>query len=413
MTRTVMLVTTVDWTSTARYAHGFCAASWRVEAISPPNAPVARSRYVARCHRYRPLFALSSLRKALAAARPDLIVACDDRAVALLLKLHARQKEGSQLQALIERSLGAPRAFATILSRPRSMAAARDAGILAAETLAIADEAALAAGLARFGLPAVLKSDGSWGGDGVAVVHTREQALRAFRRLKRPASRLRNLVRAVKRRDAHFLIQALWPSSPALSLQRFVTGTPSASAFACWKGEVVAHLAYDVLISDGAMGPPNVIRRVDCAQMRDASERVAKRFGLSGIYGLDFIRDASGSAHLIEINPRTTQGGTLPFGEGRDLPSALAACAARAPAPRRAAIETDIVAFFPNEWQRDAASPYLVQGFHNVPWDDPAVLKHCVATLPPQDPPIREQAIERLLATAPQSELENLRPALV
>jgi len=410
MTRTVMLLTTVDWTATARYAQGFAAASWRVEAFSPAKAPVALSRYVARRHRYRPLRALASLRQALGEARPDLLVVCDDRAVSLLLKLYAREAEGSALRALIARSLGAPEQFETILSRASSMAAAQGGGIRCADTLAIESEAALETGIAAFGLPAVLKSDGSWGGDGVAVVRTKQEALRAFRKLKRPASRLRNLVRALKRKDLHFLLGAWSPSNPAVSLQRFVVGTPSASAFACWKGKVVAHLCYDVLVSDGAMGPPNVIRHVDCPQMRDASERVARRFGLSGVYGLDFIRDGAGDVHLIEINPRTTQGGTLPFGEGRDLPSALAACVAGMPAARRAAIESDIVAFFPNEWQRDAESPYLTQGFHNVPWDDPAVLKSCFDTLPEAKTPERSHAIRSLIRSAPAPEFERLAP---
>jgi hypothetical protein len=41
-----------------------------------------------------------------------------------------------------------------------------------------------------------------------------------------------------------------------------------------------------------------------------------------------------------------------------------------------------VVAFFPAEWQRDMASPYLTSGFHNVPWDDPAILRYCIDTLP-------------------------------
>src|SRR5579871_6715127 len=88
MARKVLLVTTVDWTSTARYAGGFAAASWSVEVLCPRRAPARRSRYVGECHLYRPLLATASLRKALAKAEPDLIVPCDDRAVGMLLKLY-------------------------------------------------------------------------------------------------------------------------------------------------------------------------------------------------------------------------------------------------------------------------------------------------------------------------------------
>jgi len=405
MTRKVLLFTTVDWTSTARYAGGFAACRWNVDALAPKGAPVRLSRYVDGHYRYAALDALASLKRAIQASRPDLVVACDDRAVAHLLRLYKDElakDAGSAIAALIRRSLGTPENFPEMISRAGSMRAAAEAGIRTPKTVAVADEAELDAALSQLGLPAVLKADGSWGGDGVAVARSREEAVAAFRRLARPASRLRNLARAAKRRDAHFLLEALNPSKVRISVQKFVAGRPSASAFACWNGEVAATIHYDVLVSDGQIGPPNVIRRVDCAQMEEASRRVAKRFGLSGIYGLDFIRDAAGKVHLIEINPRTTQGGTLAFGDGRDMPQALAACVTCATSPRREAIANDVVAFFPAEWQRDAQSPYLLSGHHNVPWDDPKVLKHCFDSLPHSQSPARKAAIEMLLVSAPE-----------
>lgn len=416
MARKVLLVSTVDWTSTARYAAGFAAASWLVDAISPSNAAVAVSRYVNRHHRYRPLMALRSLRAAIQTSCPDLLVTCDDRAIGQLLRLYEKELASNGADAplvtLIRRSLGTPENFAAMISRSRSMQATAEAGIRTPETVPVADETQLETCLDRLGLPAVLKADGSWGGDGVAVVRTKEEALSAFRRLMRPASRLRNIARALRRKDAHFLLAALSPPKQQLSVQKFVAGRSAASAFACWKGEMVAGLYYDVLIADGAIGPPNVIRRTDCPQMAEASRLVAERFGLSGIYGLDFIRDEAGNVHLIEINPRTTQGGTLPFGEGRDMPSALASCVTRCESTRRAAIPNGVVAFFPAEWQRDAASPYLVSGYHNVPWDDPAVLKHCLDTLPRAQSPSRKAAVELLLTNAPERQLRGLRKAL-
>ena len=408
MTRKVLLFTTVDWPSTARYAGGFAACRWTVDALAPKAAPVKLSRYVDSHYHYAALNALATLKRAIEASRPDLIVSCDDRAVAHLLGLHKREKD-SWIAALIRRSLGTPENFPEMISRAGSMAATAQIGIRTPKTLPVADETELEAVLAEIGLPVVVKADGSWGGDGVVVVRTKEEAVAAFHRLRRPASRLRNLARALKRKDAHFLLEALKPSKILISVQKFVPGRSAASAFACWNGEVAATIHYDVLVSDGQIGPPNVIRRVDCAEMEEASRRIARRFGLSGIYGLDFIRDDQGQAHLIEINPRTTQGGTLAFGDGRDMPQALAACVTCTPSARREAIPNDVVAFFPAEWQRDAQSPYLLGGYHNVPWDDPKVLKHCFDSLPQAQTPDRKAAIERLLASAPAG---NTAPSL-
>jgi ATP-grasp domain-containing protein len=408
MTRKVLLVATVGWMSTARYAHGFAAASWSVDALAPAKTPVASSRYVGRCFAYRPLLALSSLRRAIAQSQPDLLVPCDDRAVMHLLRL-ARKSVG--LAPLIRRSLGQLENYDAVLSRSFSMAAATDLGIRTPETAAVASEAELEAWLARHGLPAVLKLDGSWGGDGVSVVRSKDEALAAFRRMKRPVSRLRSLARALRRRDAHHLVAALVPPPRIVSVQKFVPGRSAASAFAAWEGEVRAAVYYDVLVADGQIGPPNVIRRVDCPQMAEASRRIAKHFGLSGMFGLDFIRDEAGCVHLIEINPRPTQGGTLAYGDGRDLPQAMAAAVTRCETARREAIPNDVVAFFPREWQRDRTSPYLLTGHHDVPWDDPKVLKECFDALPEARDPEQRSQRELLMLTAPDGAWRRAAPA--
>jgi hypothetical protein len=409
----ILLTATVGWPSIARLAGGFAMASCTVDALSPAGAPVTVSRYVSTCHVYRPLLGLSSLRAAIADSQPDLVVPCDDRAVMHLLRLHKDAVEAggenSPLALLIARSLGRPESYAAVMSRSDAIAAVREAAVRAPLTLAVPREDDLADVLARIGLPAVLKSDGSWGGDGVIIVNDREQAHAAYRRLANPPSRLRSVARALRRRDAHHLGAAMTPQRPNVSAQAFVPGRSAASAFACWKGEIVGSIYYDVLVADGAIGPPNVIQRVDCPEMEEASRRVARRFGLSGLHGIDFIRDADGAVHLIEINPRATQGGTLAFGRGHDLPSALAGCIA--PAGVRPAISSDTVALFPREWLRDPNSPYLSSGHHDVPWDDPAVLHALLASMRPNGSAAPGAAFKRHNPAGVSSRLHECVPA--
>src|SRR6185312_2982188 len=238
------------------------------------------------------------------------------------------EREDSLVAALIERSLGTPHRYGRMISRESSMRAARALGIRVPDTLPVPNEDALTGCVEALGLPAVMKADGTWGGEGVCMVRTVEEALAAFRRLSRPPSRLKCVARAARRRDAHWLLSAAAPKYRAISIQKFVGGQPAASGFAAWNGEVTGAVYYDVLKADGAFGPPSVIRRVDCAQIAEATRLIAQYFGLSGLHGMDFIRDSKGDVHLIEINPRATQGGTLPFGPGRDLASALASCVA-------------------------------------------------------------------------------------
>ena len=376
----ILISTTVAWTSTARHAAGFARAGCTVAAVAPKGAPVHASRYVSATHTYRPLFVLSSLRAAIAAAQPDLIVSCDDRAVANLRRLYAREEEGSVVAKVIERSLGEPAQYAQMMDRERAIRIAHGLGIRTPDTLPVATIEALDDCLAIVGLPAVLKSDGSWGGEGVIIAKTREDAHLAWVKLANPPSRLRSMVRAWRRRDAHCFMDAVAPKPSTVSIQRFIPGRPAASAFAAWNGEVVGAIYYDMLKTDGEMGPPSVIRRVDCPEIAEATHLIARHFGLTGLHGLDFIRDEAGRVHLLEINPRATQGGTLAFGEGRELSADLASCLNGA-AKYRPAIPNDTVVFFPREWSQDPDSPYLKAGYHDVPWDDPMILRACLEAL--------------------------------
>lgn len=396
MTHKVLLSATVGWPSVARYAGGFAAAGCEVHALSPAGAPVCVSRYVTKHHRYHALG--NSLAKAIADAKPDLIVACDDRAVAQMLALHRVSKPDSLAAKLIERSLGKPENYDRVVSRYGSLSELRELGVRVPDTYPANSEAELEAALAKTGFPAVLKSDGSWGGEGVIVARTREDALAAFRKLSTPPSRLRSVLRAARRKDAHYLYDAIAPKKFPICVQQFITGKAANSAFAAWTGEVVGTVYYDVLMADAVVGPPNVIRRTDCPEIDRASRLAAKHFGLSGLHGIDFIRDDTGAAYAIEINPRATQGGTLAFGQGHDLPSAIA-MAAFGSAGMRDAIANDVVTLFPREWRRDPTSHWLKDGHHDVPWDDPAVLMATIGkSLPRNDNAVEKAVAQRSLS---------------
>jgi hypothetical protein len=114
--------------------------------------------------------------------------------------------------------------------------------------------------------------------------------------------------------------------------------------------------------------------------MAGAAENIARRFKLSGLHGLDFMLEAqTGTAHLIEINPRTTQVGHLALGLERDLPAALyAALTGKDVQPSPKVTENDTIALFPQEWARDPKSESLQSAYHDVPWEEPELIRSCV-----------------------------------
>ncbi|MEJ0028080.1 MAG: ATP-grasp domain-containing protein [Rhizomicrobium sp.] len=382
MSPRVLLATTVQWPSFARLAGAFAGVGAQVEALLPSGHVAGKSRFVSRTHAYNPLFPLGALARAIAAAAPDLVVPGDDRALAHLLSLSAGHA------ALVERSLGRVASYATLIARRDFIGAAQAAGIAAPRTIRLDGAGDLEAGLAAIGFPAVLKVDGSWGGEGTVVAANPEQARAAYARLAATPSRGRSVLRAILRRDANFLHEALSPPARTVNLQAFIPGKPATSAFACWKGRVLASIHMDVLETLYPCGPATVMRRVDCPQMEQAAVRLAEQFGLSGLHGLDFVRDGTGQAHLIEINPRATQASAFALGPGHDLAAALAGCLAPAARwPRPLLTENPVLALFPQEWRRDPQSAWLHSAYPDVPWDDPEVLRACLA--PGQKPPER------------------------
>jgi len=365
MEQKILLVTTAVWSSAARLAGAFSGLGAQVEAVFPRGHVLGVSRYLGRAHRYRPLSPLVSLAKAIDAAAPDRVIACDDRALALLLRLDG-------FTAVLEASLGPLASYRVLTARAPAIAAARQEGIPAPLTLAVDSLSDLPEALQAVGLPCAMKTDFSSGGEGVKFVGSTAEAEQAFVRLQGPPSRARSLVRAVLRHDAHFLDAALHPAKAAVSLQAFVPGKPATSVFAAKDGQVLAALHMNVLSWHGDTGPASLMQRVADPMMDEAARKIAARFRLSGLQGLDFVRDARGKPHLIEVNPRATQICHLPL--DADLPAALLGVPGRAPA-------TDLrqIALFPQVVTM-AELPRSV--YRDIPWDDPKVLRALSGTAP-------------------------------
>jgi hypothetical protein len=180
-------------------------------------------------------------------------------------------------------------------------------------------------------------------------------------------------MRAVLRKDAHFLQAALAPKAASVQVQRFIKGKPATSAFACRDGEVLAAIHVDVVESRGTTGPASLVRRTDCSRMEEAARRIARRFALSGLHGLDFVRDEDDVPHLIEINPRATQICHLALGAGHDLPSALLGLP-----PRSIATDKSLIALLPQAWVSGRLAPGAATAYLDVPWDDPAVVSAAI-----------------------------------
>jgi len=197
--------------------------------------------------------------------------------------------------------------------------------------------------------------------------------------LSAPPTLPRALKHAVVDGDLTLLQPSLTRRRAVVNAQAFVPGREATSAIACLNGKVLASLHFEVIEKAHKLGHASVLRLVENREMTLAADRIVRRLSLSGIFGLDFMLEEGGKAHLIEMNPRATQVGHLTLGPGRDLPAALYAAVSGAdlkPAPK--VTEKDTIALFPQEWIRDSGSPFLASGYHDVPWQEPQLVQACV-----------------------------------
>ena len=375
-----LLVTTCRWPATARLAMALAEAGCIVELVGPSGHPVATTRAVVRIHRYRGIAPLRSVAAAIASARADLVIPCDDHATAHLHDLHRAANTDDGVRSLIERSLGDASSFPVAVSRARLIETARELGIRVAETSVIRTIDDLAAWIRQQGVPAMLKADGTYGGRGVRTVHSLEEARQTFRLLSSPPSAARAIKRALVNGDPSYMRSLLSGARPVVNAQRFVAGQDATSSIACWDGKVLAAITGAVVHTVGRQGPSSVVRIVDNREIAEAASKIVGRLRLSGMLGFDFlIEQRTGDAYLIEMNPRATQMGHLALGDGRDLAAAIRAgiCGEQVRCTR-SVTDKSLIALFPQEMQRDPKSPLLNEAYHDVPWEEPDLVEACL-----------------------------------
>ena len=332
----VLLTDTTRWERSARIAVELSSAGCSVSAVCLARRhPFLETRVVDQVFPYSSLRPLESLAAAIRATDPKIIIPCDDRAVQHLHQLHrqARLTGADNIAGLIERSLGPPRSYPIVSVRFNLLDIARQEGLRVPATQAIHTLDDLSSWGAEHDLPWVLKADRTWGGGGVHIAPTVKHAQRFFKRIPRFFGTALAVKRLVVNRDPFWLLPSRRRWRPGVIVQSHIQGRPANCAVVCWEGRVLAGIAAEVVSSEKPTGPATAVRIVDNPEMMVCAESIARRLGLSGFFGLDFmIEEGTGASHLIEMNPRCTPLCHLRMGQGRDLIGALyAQLSGRAP----------------------------------------------------------------------------------
>jgi thioesterase domain-containing protein/predicted ATP-grasp superfamily ATP-dependent carboligase len=362
-------------------AIGLTKTGCKVSAVYPSSGhSLEKTSVIEQKYPYRAIHPVRYLAEAIRIAKPDLVVPCDDRAVQHLHQLH-RQEQGASdgfVRDLIERSLGNPTSYPTVATRYDFLKIAREEGLPVPETeLVRADEDLRAWAERHPSFPWVLKADGTWGGHGVKIARNEHEAHGFLRQTRKPLSATRTLKRLVVDRDPYWMA-AWWQHSTSNAIiQSFVDGRPANCAAVCWNGKVLAGISVEVICAQGETGSATIVQVVESPEMMRAAERMAARLGLSGFLGFDFvIEERTGTPYLIELNPRVTPLCHLQLGTGRDLVTAITTQLSGAGVADVSSLpRNQRIGYFPQAWHADRNSELLRSSFHDVPWDEPPLVR--------------------------------------
>jgi hypothetical protein len=324
------------------------------------------------------------LQRAIEAVQPQLVIPSDDRGVQHLHELYQRARSSgtSGTTELIAHSLGSPESFPVVAGRCKLLEVAEQEGLRVPHTKQLNTADDLTSWKATNELPWVLKGDGTFGGRGVRIAQTHEEAESHFLEIQGLFGGMRAAKRAIVNRDP-FWLRPWWNHvRPAVIVQSYIAGRPANCAFLCWKGEVLAGIAVEVVSSEGITGPASIVRVVDNPEMMVAAERIAGRLCLSGFFGLDFmIEDGGNACYLIEMNPRCTPLSHLQLGKKRDLVAALVAKLLGRPLTEIAPVtEKDLIAYFPQAWH--FRSEFLDISFQDIPQGEPKLIEELIRPWP-------------------------------
>jgi biotin carboxylase len=378
----VLLLASARWVSTARLSLALTSFGCEVELMAQRNHPALQAGVVARSYRYDVLRPVESILRAIRASQPDIVIPVDELTVLHVeeLRIAAESSSGEDqgaVLALLATSGDRAETMALGRSRRSLLKMAADLGVPIPDTIPVNSEQELAVAVGELGLPLALKADATFGGRGVRLVSSAEEAARAWKKLHSSSSFLAALRRGLVWREWSYVREWAHGMTRDVAAQRLVRGKERTALAVAIDGEVKAAVCLEVIQTAEHLGPSSVLRVVEDETMMESIHRVAKGAGVSGFCGFDFMVDpTTGTPLLIEMNLRPTQLVHLPLGPGRDLIAAyLRGMLGLEVEDRPAATDQEFIALFPQELVRDPNSGWVQKAFLDVPWNAPDLVR--------------------------------------
>lgn len=386
--KTVLIFATGNLLGIARFPKSLHEAGFKVAALCPPECFISKTRYVSQVQTlraYRPsLFLFDSLAKDLAKAiadtAPNLVIPGDERAIYCLHQI-VRLADKGQLAgfpeaalAVIKFSLCDPRFYEATNNKNTTQGIARTLGIRVPEQFEISNETDALEAAAKLGYPLVLKKGIGEAGLGVRICQSETELLSCLKLpLFREPSPTKQMIRRLLGREVSWV-----PNNEALALQRYVAGHGAVHCIAALEGKILGgYTTVKDCIYPKLTGQATRIRFINQPEIADAIAKFVAHTRYTGFGDFDFIIDEKTSLpYFLECNPRPSALFHLGASIGIDLAQAmLGGLSKQIYAPAPSVDESKVIVLFPQEWRRDPQSPHLASKLHDVPWDDPLLVK--------------------------------------
>ncbi len=383
--RRVLLLALDNWYSTSRLPYALKTAGLEVGLATQPGTMVSDSIHLDRCYTRRRQRDqrgwLAWLRDAILDFQPDFVIPADEDAVRVchFILLQRKHSWPRSIVDVLQRSIGDVKTLPDRSHRDAILRRARRLGIEVPIGRVVRRKTDADAFMRELHRRAVLKTDHSFGGQGVVICQDRQQLDSAYIRLSerslevsgRPWARLREAVR-----------RGVFGADPVfegggrsqLHVETKIEGRPVFHTAVAQDGVCLDGFSADVeLCYPLPTGPSSRVTLYHCAQMAAFTQALVADLGFSGFCGLDFIRSDDGRLTLLEFNQRPTSVSHLGHHVGADLFAALASGRGGVVANRGHA--TQCVALFPQDWLRDPAAQDRATFVVDRPDEEPDILK--------------------------------------
>lgn len=367
MPKALIVLLSPGWLGAARLPRALHRAGWQVASLCSPGNLLAHSRFAGAVTVAASGDTLwADLLGVVKAEKPDILIPGCEAAVRFfqVVMASARGQElsaqAAAVLALVRVAVGTGLHAHATLSKTAMHALCLEWGLSVPRQLPVRSAQDAVTAAASLGYPLVLKGEHGFAGQQVRICRDPQELLWAYQDLHRA------------------------DPGKHIDAQQYVRGTVAMCAGVAKDGSLLDSVfAFKRNTHPGATGPCSVFEFADDARAAFMLAALVHQLGFTGLCSIDLMKEeGTGNLFVLELNPRPVPLSSLGHLVGHDLCGALARAfgSQHADAQLDADHRPQFVALFPNEWTRNPDSLWLHIAHHDVPWDDPPLLKAIIAS---------------------------------